>query len=274
MGPEPRSPNQTPAMPLNPPFSPGRREPAEICLYAGRPEKVGLRFMFLDWRDVEALAAAADLPREILDDEKIIRKKFDLTRGHWIKIGYVDGRPRVYSQYFAIAPGHHYPISTLRLFLKMYGASGAHLLEELLAPGLNDPGSIWNLALKRDADGAHPRIYGRVRRSVLGALLERAVSTGLISSTHREAQLEWDGKIRAGRLVYYSVDPGTPGGMAVDYEELPAALLPFSPELFQAGLPPDFKLPYLKCRIRDGKPDPEWVAHLAWSWFRNTMNPR
>ena len=243
-------------------------EPAEICLYANEPAKIGVRYMFMDWSDIENLARSAGAPPRILDLEKTLRGKFDLAPGHWLKIGYVNGVPAGYSQYFAITPGHYNPVATVRLFLKMFGTGDSRRVIQGLDIGLKQPGSVWNLALKHAGDVASPRIYGRIERSLLKPLLDDLASAELVQGESRDKYLAWDERVEAGDQIYLSLDPGPVPAAAVDYEDASLNNLSVSPGGFGLEFPPDFKARYLKCRIKPTDVRTEWEVHLPWPWFK------
>jgi hypothetical protein len=259
----------SPVIPDLYPFKTEQLGKAEVSLYYRQPQQIGLRFLIQRWEAFEDFIKAANLPEDILVQEKQLRDRFDLVPGHWIKIGYRAGMPKIFSQYFAVMPGHYYPITTLRIFLKMYGCQDVKRLEVMLEPGLIQDDSVWNLALKRDGGIVQPRIYGRIGRDCLPEIFHRMVTVAYMDRAVARRYLEWNDRITAGDLLYLSLDPGPGQAAAVDYEEIPVSDLPISKDGFAVDFPAAYILPYLKCRIKDGFTEPEWVAHLPWSEFQD-----
>ena len=109
---------------------------AELSLAVGRPERVGLSFVFDDTAAFDAFAEGIGLPPEARDEDARLRARFDLGPRHWVKLRWMNGERGGWSQYFFIHGRNHYPITTLRLFARQFGVTDVSRLEALLRPAL------------------------------------------------------------------------------------------------------------------------------------------
>lgn len=238
---------------------------AELSLALPDGEKKGLSFFFSDEEEFGDFLAAAGLPGEVLEHERRLRGKFDLLPRYWLKLHYLNSKVSGFSQYFQVHPALGYPITTLRLFLRMYGHERVEGLEDMLEPGLASGSTIYGLVLKHEKGTITPRLSLRVERQFLPELFERFVKAGYLGTDRAEAYLDWDKRISVGDFTYVSFDPGVPGGCVLDFEKISTATLPTT--LQGSDLPEDVPFNFVKCRLRADN-TPEWAAYLMLSTVR------
>lgn len=182
-------------------------ESAEVSIALAGVRVTGLSFFFHDEASCTEFAAAESLDDQVMADEKALRAKFSLISRYWLKIHY-DGTERCgLSHYFDINPAMHYPITTIRCFLRRYGCADAGIIEDLLKPALEARDTQWGLALKRSAGQTAPRIFFSIMRPLLNEALAPFVSLGYLSAAAAEQYREWNDRIRAGLRVFLSLDP-------------------------------------------------------------------
>ena len=209
-------------------------EAAEVGFSGARPE--GVRFSFLSRQNLQQSQSLLNFEPEALELDRRLRAKFDFIPIHWFKIGL---RKNELSIYWTIHPANTYPITTLRLFLRKYGAE-TDGLEETLKPALEQPGSTAGVALK----GKAPRVFCKFPHHLLPVVLEHGLQNGWIQGEERALYLSWQERLspKDDSSLWISLD-GFTRRSAVDFEDV-------SPE--GIALPPlegVMKIPYLKVRL-------------------------
>lgn len=223
---------------------------AELSLTVGRPERVGLSFFSTDRAAYAAFCTSQGVP---LDDDVRLRGRFDLAPRHWLKLHYVGGECVGWSQYFAIHERNAYPITTLRLFARQYGAQDVARLEPTLLAALEHEESSWIVTVKR----GEPRISCRMPRVLLPSLMRAAVAEAYLDPARADAYLECDGRLHAGSDVWVTMNPAGRSVGCLDFEDVETRSLPAGWEQV-AAVPPR----YLKCRLHSGTGAPEWVVYV------------
>jgi len=217
---------------------------AEVSFALAGPQVTGLSFFFHDEATCEEFAAAESLDKCVMADEKALRAKYSLLPRYWLKVHYNDRERCGLSQYFDINPVMHYPITTIRCFLRSYGCADVGMIEDLLKPALEASDTQWGLALKRFPSQVVPRIFFSIERTLLKQVLAPFVRLGYLSETAALRYQEWDNRISAGERVFISLDPTVQKLSSIDFcdvssEQLGTAL--------ESGYPHQFD--YLKIRI-------------------------
>jgi len=235
---------------------------AELSLTVGRPERVGLSFIFDDGAAFDGFAEGIGLGSDARDDDARLRARFELGPRHWVKLRWLAGEQVGCSQYFFIHGRSHYPITTLRLFARQFGVTDVSRLEALLTPALGRDDTGWIVSLKRTATAVEPRFSCRVPRTELPALMAAAVAERHLDRERADHYLAWNRRLHARDAVYVTYDPlhGELGG--IDFEEPDADSLPAgwrdATTGFGAATPR-----YLKCRIGFAAAA-EWVIYLPY----------
>jgi hypothetical protein len=236
---------------------------AELSLTVGRPERVGLSFVFDDEAAFDGFADGIGLASEARDHDARLRARFDLGPRHWVKLRWLAGEPVGCSQYFFIHGRNHYPITTLRLFARQFGVSDVSQLEALLRPALERDDTAWIVSLKRTATTVEPRFSCRVPRAEISALMGTAVAKGHLDRERADYYLAWNGRVQAGDAAYVTFDPLRRELGGIDFEEPDPGSLPAgwrdATSGFGAATPR-----YLKCRIGSATAPPEWVVYLPY----------
>lgn len=244
-------------------FRPEWLESAEVSVALAGREVTGLSFFSHDEVSCAEFAAAESLDERVMVDEKGLRSKFDILPRHWLKIHY-DGRKRCgLSQYFHINPTMHYPITTIRCFLRSYGCTDVGTIEELLNPALEARGTQWGLAVKRLPGLVVPRIFFSIDRVLLNEVLIPFVSLGYLSAAAAEQYREWNGRISAGPGVFLSLDPTLGRLSSLDFCAVSSGQLP---GMSENGYPQRFD--YLKIRITDLADAAALTGYLPLSLFQ------
>lgn len=207
------------------------------------PRHTGLSFFFLEESSFFDFAKERSLPEGVIGAEKTLRAKYDLLQRYWVKLHYHDGRQCGMSQYFQIDPRMHYPISTIRRFLREYGFSDVAMIEELLKPALESPETQWGFALKRGQDRLVPRVFCSIERPLLKEMLLLFVRFRYLEEEVSQFYLKWDRTTEAGDRIFLSFDPPLQRFSSVDFTDVPSSQFPDLPSFFPA------KLSYLKARI-------------------------
>ena len=237
-------------------------ESAEISFALDGPRVTGLSFFFHDEAACSEFAAAESLDPCVMADEKWLRAKFSLLPRHWLKLHYDNLMRCGLSQYFHINPTLHYPITTIRCFLRRYGCSDIGIIEELLKPALEEGDTQWGLALKRAAERTIPRIFFRILRPLLSEVLTPFVRLGYLSLAAAEQYREWNERLSAGERVFISLDPTLGRLSSLDFCAVSAGQ---SPKISDPGYPQQFD--YLKIRIVEREPTPVLTGYLPLSGF-------
>ena len=167
------------------------------------------------------------------------------------------------SHYFDINPAMHYPVTTIRCFLRSYGCADAGIVEELLKPVLEARDTQWGLALKRSAGRTTPRVFFSIMRRLLNEALAPFVSLGYLSAAAVEQYREWNDRIRAGPRVFLSLDPTLGRLSSLDFCAVSAGQLP---QTSGTGCPQQFD--YLKTRIMEPAPAPALTGYLPLCLFQ------
>lgn len=244
-------------------FRPEWLESAEVSLTLTEPRVTGLSFFFHDAAACAEFAAAESMNECVMADEKELRTKFSILPRHWLKIHY-DGLERCgLSQYFNITPSMHYPITTIRCFLRRYGCADVGMIEELLKPALKARETQWGMALKRPAGRSMPRIYFSIRRSLLNEVLAPFVRLGYLSAAATEQYREWNEILSAGDRVFISLDPTLGRLSSLDFCAVSAGP---SPKISDPSLPQQFD--YLKIRIMEPAQAAVLTGYLPLSGFQ------
>lgn len=244
-------------------FLPEWLDTAEVsCALAG-PQVTGLSFFFHDEASCTEFAVAQSLDECVMYDEKALRAKFSLLPRYWLKIHY-DGKERSgLSHYFYINPSMHYPITTVRCFLRSYGLTGVALMEKLLKPALEAQGTQWGLAIKRFPGRTVPRIFFSIPRPLLKQVLAPCTRLGYLSEAAELRYLEWDSRISAGERVFISLDPTVQKLSSIDFCDVSSEQLGTASE---SGYPQQFD--YLKIRIGEPAQAAALTGYLPLSRFQ------
>lgn len=214
--------------------------------------RYGISF-FADTAEIHRRQLAAfGLPAEVAATDHALRERFDLVPRWWFKLSYRDGQRVGLSQYFLI-DRRPYPISTLRVFCRRYGAPVENL-EAMLRPALDDPESSWGLALKYGDGSPRPRVFTRVARTRLPSLLVSLRNHRVLAAPAVEHYRLADRRCGGGEWVWLSLDPGLDHGVSVDFEGTPAE--PSTGLGVGSGA-----ARYLKCRVAAGADVPDWVVY-------------
>lgn len=238
-------------------FRPEWLDSSEVSFSLDGPRVTGLSFFFHDEASCAEFAASASLDERVLADEKALRVKYSILPRYWLKIHFDGMRRCGLSQYFHINPNMHYPITTIRCFLRNHGLSDVGMLEELLKPSLEARETQWGLAIKRFLDQAVPRIFFSIARPLLKQVLAPFIRFGYLSETSALLYLEWENRIRAGERVFISLDPTLRKLSSLDFCDLPSEQFP---GILYAGFPESFD--YLKMRFSDPSRPPEFTAYM------------
>jgi hypothetical protein len=243
-------------------FPPSWLAGAEWSLTVGRPERLGLSFFSTDAAAFNAFCDGIALPPAAREAEERLRARFDLLPRHWLKLHYLAGQRAGLSQYFTIHGRNRYPITTLRLFARQYGAREAAGLEALLRPALERDDTTWLITLKRGEQAAEPRISCRLPRAALPALMATVVVETYLDSQRAEHYLAWDRRLEAGDHLYVTFDPLRRELGCLDFEAPGPCSLPAGWRKAATGFTAGNAPRYLKCRLRAGAVRPEWVIYL------------
>lgn len=238
-------------------FRPEWLDSAEVSLSLDGLRVTGLSFFFHDEASCGEFAAGESLDEAVMSAERVLRAKYSILPRYWLKIHYDGTKQCGLSQYFHINPGMHYPISTIRRFLRDYGFADAGMLEGLLKPSLEERGTRWGLAIKRSADKVFPRIFFSVARPFLKQVLAPFIRSGYLSDIAALFYLQWEQRIVAGGRVFISIDPTFSRFSSLDFCDLPSSQVPGCIPL---GLPET--VDYLKMRITGPSRPPEFTAYM------------
>lgn len=244
-------------------FRPGWLDSAEISFVLNGSGVTGLSFFFHDEAACSEFAAAESLDPCVMADEKWLRGKFSILPRHWLKIHYDDRVRCGLSQYFDINSTLHYPITTIRCFLRRYGCADVSMIEELLNPALEARETQWGLALKRHADWTIPRVFFSIGRSLLSEVLTPFVRLNYLSVAAAELYLEWNDRLCAGDRVFISLDPTLSRFSSLDF--CAVATEP-SPKTADPDCPKQFD--YLKIRIIEPETAAVLSGYLPFSGFQ------
>ncbi|MBD3175249.1 MAG: hypothetical protein GF320_08710 [Armatimonadia bacterium] len=238
-------------------------EDAELSLFPHAPDAAGLSLFLEDPRAHSELLGRLERGQELAENDRRTRRRFPVVPLQWVKLSYVGGELTGLSQYFNLHPVHDYPIASVRVFVRQFGGSGADRLEGLLGPSMALPGASWGLALKYPSQEAPtPRVYGRLARGALPAVLCGLESEGWLSAGLASEYLAACDPIKAGDHVYLSVDPGVTDGVSVDLEDVLLVDAPLDAAQLPASVPLEAAARYLKCRIPGTSRVPQWTVYL------------
>lgn len=248
-------------------FRPEWLESAEVSFALAGPRVSGLSFVFHDEASCAEFAAAESLDECVMADEKALRAKFSLLSRYWLKIHY-DGMERCgLSHYFDINPTMHYPITTIRCFLRSYGCTDTGITEELLKPALEARGTQWGLAIKRFSGLTVPRVFYSIERALLNEMLAPFVTLGYLSATAAEQYREWNERVSAGLRVFLSLDPTLGRLSSLDFCAVSAGHLP---KISETRYPQQFD--YLKIRIMEPTEAAALTGYLPLSGLMDSIN--
>lgn len=243
-------------------FRPEWLDTAEVSCALAEPQVTGLSFFFHDEASCTEFTVAQSLDECVMADEKVLRSKFDILPRHWLKIHY-DGMERCgLSHYFYINPTVHYPITTIRCFLRSYGLTEVAIMEELLKPALEARETQWGLAIKRFPDLTVPRIFFSIERVLLNQTLTPFVTFGYLSATAAEQYRKWNSRISAGESVFISLDPAVQKLSSIDFCDVASEQLG---AISESKFPHQFD--YLKIRISEPAQAPTLTGYLPLSRF-------
>lgn len=244
-------------------FRPEWLDSAEVSFALAGPRVTGLSFFFHDESPCTEFAVSQSLDECVMSDEKALRAKFSLLPRYWLKIHY-DGKERSgLSHYFYINPNMHYPITTIRCFLRSYGLTGVAIMEELLKPALDVQGTQWGLAIKRFPGRTVPRIFFSIKRVLLNQTLTPFVSLGYLSATSAEQYRKWNTRISAGERVFISLDPAVQKLSSIDFCDVSSEQLGTVSESESSH-----QFDYLKIRIGEPAQAAALTGYLPLSRFR------
>jgi len=239
---------------------------AEVSIALDGPRVKGLSFFFHDEANCAGFAAAESLDRCVLSDEKALREKFSILPRYWLKLHFDGGRRCGLSQYLQINPIMHYPITTIRCFLRKYGMSDVGMIEELLRPALEAPETEWGLAIKRSPGRVVPRVFFSIPRPLIRQVLAPFIRLGYLSQATGLQYLEWENRTRAGERIFISLDPTLGKLSSLDFSDVPSDQLPEPSRFGYSG-----KLQYLKLRIADYSQPPELTAYLPFTTLKQHL---
>ncbi len=230
----------------------------EVRLGKTGPGNLGLRLYAPDLASLRELVGRLALPARLVELAEEMEARFELVPGHWVRLGLAGGIPQRFALNYEVPPYNAYPISTLRVFLRRFGASPEGL-ERALAPALELDESRWGVTLEV-RDDLRPRFFGRFPRTLL-----EPVAEALVGAEARATVKECSRK-GGSSSCYLSLEPGRPDSLGIDLENLP---------LQELGLPLDswpvqpepLVCPYAKCR------GTEWSAYLSWAAFSAWWRP-
>ncbi|MBS2036204.1 methyltransferase domain-containing protein [bacterium] len=231
---------------------------AEVGLSYECPRRLGLRLFFEQLSELECLG----LPEGLLALAFELQKRFDLVPGHWLRLGIDEGQVTRLALNYEVPPQNHYPISTLRVFLRRYGSAPPVHLESALRPALEIPDSRWGLTVDWNEGVVKPRIFGRIPYELL-----QQVGQALIGDTVRPL-LEELAPFPASPWCYLSFSPAASELFSIDLEQVPLQLLNL-PLASWPALPEPMLCPYAKFRGGRQTAYLPWPAFAAW-WCPET----
>ncbi|HWG86025.1 MAG TPA: class I SAM-dependent methyltransferase, partial [Deinococcales bacterium] len=253
-------------------LAPAWLDQAEVSLGAGGGDRVGLSVFVRHPEEFAAFAWAAALPETVLERERAMRERFTLVERRWVKLDYRAGARVGYSQYFQVDPGERYPLTTLRVFLRLQGAPDVAWVQPALESALARPGTVWGLVLKpRSGGGALARLSCSVPAPGLAELLDGVLAAGFLNEAQRQAYLQW-AAYSGSAGAFLSLDP-LAGAAALDLEGVRAGVVPGWDGL-GIGLLAGESLPYLKLRLDERGQPREWTAYLSLARVRQQLDGR
>lgn len=238
---------------------------AEISNSPSSTESVGLSLFQYDSFEFSEFAKRLPPSAILLDRE--FRSRFELDPRRWTKYTFAEGQQRSLSQYFVIDPRNTYPISTLRLGLRLMAEKSesqvdTKLIEPGFGPALDDGGSLWALISKWQGDRPFPRISCRIRRELLQETLSSMATSGLVLEGLCQEYLAIAEQFPSSEHVFVSLDPSKDDGVVLDFEpklesEIPAACRDLwgNPTALGEGRK------YIKCRLSRSAREPMWTIY-------------
>jgi hypothetical protein len=158
----------------------------------------------------------------VLPHELRLRERFDLAPRHWVKLHNPTSQLTRYSQYFQLDPRLEYPVTSLRVFSRMYGVAPLASIEPALRPALLDGDAAWFLVVKHFLHGPEARIACRMRRVVAIEALHTLVATGHASATLADRYAGVLATESCGAHCFITLDPARRHAISVDLEGVPA----------------------------------------------------
>lgn len=233
---------------------------AEVRLDRETPERLGLRLYFADREGLADLVSRCSLPGGLLDCADEIATRFDVVPGHWLRLRIEDGEIVATGLNYEVPAQVHYPISTLRVFLRRYGTVTPQGMEAALAPALQRRDTRWGLTL--DVESGKPSLFARIPRSLLDP-----VARALVGS-NAETTLSAIAPVAGSPWCYISWQPDSPGQrFGVDLENVPLSAVPLSGSSAWPELPEPLITAYAKCRSG------QWAVYLPWPAVAAWWNP-
>lgn len=248
-------------------FRPEWLDSAEVSFPLNGPRASGLSFFFHDETSSAEFAEFAALDECVMADEKALRAKYGILPRYWLKIHFDGMKQCGLSQYLHINPDMHYPITTVRSFLRNYGLADAGIIEELLKPSLEALDTQWGLAIKRSPDEVVPRIFFSLSRPLLKQALAPFVRFGYLTEAAAFLYLEWENRLKGGDRVFVSLDPTLRRFSSLDFCALPSEQFPGAHNI---GFPESFD--YLKLRISESSRQPEFTAYMPLKKVRRSAH--
>lgn len=247
-------------------FRPEWLDSAEISFVLNEHGVTGLSFFFHDAAACSEFAAAESLDQCVMADEKWLREKFSILPRYWLKIHYDNIVRSGLSQYFHIHPFMHYPITTIRSFLRRYECTDIGIIEEILKPALEGQDTQWGLALKRSVERTIPRVFFSTLRPRLNEVLTPFVRHGYLSPVVAQQYREWNERLSAGDRVFISFDPTLNKLSSIDFCAVTSGI---SPQILNPIYPSQFN--YLKIRIMEQETIPVLTSYLPLSEFQEAI---
>lgn len=168
--------------------------------------------------DEATFARVCDIASDVTGDATLagrdqrMRRYFQLMPRHWIKLSPDD--PTSLSEYYQLRDGGP---SALRLFLHAHGASDrVAAVERGLAPLFELDSVEWGLVVKRTHGTPRPRISARLPTTHLTRTLQALVRAELLDERRAHRLRDGVQQLGPGAALYLSLDPQTPGAVAVD----------------------------------------------------------
>ncbi|HRJ97708.1 MAG TPA: class I SAM-dependent methyltransferase, partial [Fimbriimonadaceae bacterium] len=199
------------------------------------------------------------LPDKLVALDRTLRDTFEFDPRRWTKVGYDEaGFKHDWSQYFVIDQRNHYPIATLRLGLKRLGLANTSRLEPAFVCALERPDTLWALIAKWDGDSVSPRLSCRIAPDGTAPLLAGLAANGFLSAGDALALGELAMRFVTSPYLFVSLDPATPGAVAIDAEWPDPRVTP--PDVHVDHRVDSQGIRYLKFRLGpDG--EPQWTFY-------------
>lgn len=239
---------------------------AEASLTQGKPGYLGLSFFFLSDAEARRFVKAVPASRPLTEPEGEVRASFHVVPRRWYKLAVQDGRIDGLSQYWQIDPAVTYPITTIRLFLRKYGAEPPPELEKRLEPYLRRRRQPWILGLKHRARTTTPRVSLRVDQDQLPDALTRMAALRYLPAELQGAYYQACQGAGNTEPFYITFGPGQSDDFSIDFSNIPASAIP----LIDPCVATDAAWRYAKVRIAPETDGPRitWTGYLGYQEYR------